>query len=124
MKIERIIYGMQTGDGKIFVVKTAGVNSLLTTQSFERIKKLTSADSHCYLHFPTERTLAYSIIIDVADKDPKHGGRTWVQNQTFLVSIKDFLDYTQSGKNPFAAFDALVQPSYSQFPQFFEAVNV
>lgn len=121
MKVERILYGMQTADGKIALLKTPGVNNLLSFKNIEYIRNLKPADSHRYLWFKTEQTIAYPIIIDVADKDPKHGGRTWVQNQTFLVNIHEFISHALSGKNP---FEALVQSEYERFPDEFNAVNV
>jgi|WetSurMetagenome_2_1015567.scaffolds.fasta_scaffold189616_1 hypothetical protein len=124
MKIERILYGMQTSDGKIAFLKTSGVNTLLQFKSIEYIRTLKPKDSKQRLYFKTEGTLAYPYVVEVADKHPDHGGRTWVQNQTFLVTINDFLDYVQAGKNPFQIFEGLIQQSYEQFPQFFEAVNV
>jgi len=124
MKIERILYGMQTKDGKIDKIKTAGVNNLLTLQNQEKIRILKPTDSHQYLWFKTEQTIAYPIIIDVADKDPKHGGRTWVQNQTFLVNIHEFFTYVQSGKNPFEAFNQAYLGELEVFPDNFNALTV
>jgi hypothetical protein len=122
MKVERILYGMQTVDGKIAMLKTAGVNNLLTFKNIEYIRNLKPADSRRYLWFKTEQTIAYPVIIDVADKDPKHGGRTWVQNQTYLVNIHDFLAHIiNGGGNP---FEQLIQPELEQFPEFFEPVNI
>jgi hypothetical protein len=121
MKIERILYGMQTADGKIALLKTPGVNNLLTFKNIEYVKNLKPADSHRYLWFKTEQTIAYPVIIEVADKDPKHGGRTWVQNQTFLVNIHEFLNYALSGKNP---FEVLIQPELEKFPDQFDPVTV
>jgi len=121
MKIERILYGMQTGDGKIAMLKTQGVNNLLSFKSQETIRKLKPADSHRYLWFKTEQTIAYPVIIEVADQDPKHGGRTWVQNQTFLVNIHEFLEYTLNNGNPFTK---ILLPEQEKFPDGFEAVTV
>ena len=122
MKVERILYGMQTADGKIALLKTAGVNNLLSFPSQEVIRNLKPQDSHRYLWFPTECTIAYPVVVEVADKDPKHGGRTWVQNQTFLVNIHEYLTHTLcSSSNP---FEALIKPEYDRFPEHFEALNV
>jgi hypothetical protein len=121
MKIERILYGMQTADGKIALLKTAGVNNLLSFKNIEYIKNLKPTDSRRYLWFKTEQTVAYPIIIDVADKDPKHGGRTWVQNQTFLVNIHEFLAHALSNGNPFELF---VLPELGKFPEDFTALTV
>jgi hypothetical protein len=121
MKIERILYGMQTGDGKIALLKTAGVNNLLSFKNIEYIKNLKPADSRRYLWFKTEQTIAYPIIIEVADKDPKHGGRTWVQNQTFLVNIHEFLTYALSNGNP---FETHILGEQSTFPDTFNPITV
>jgi hypothetical protein len=122
MKVERILYGMQTGDGKISLLKTAGVNNLLSFKNLEYIRNLKTKDSRQYLWFKTEQTIAYPIIIDVADKDPKHGGRTWVQNQTYLVNIHEFISHVLgNGGNP---FEKLVMPELEKFPDSFESINV
>lgn len=119
MKVERYLYGMQTANGKIEIVKTSGVNNLLTSKSQESIRKLTVEDSRKYLWFKTEQTVAYPVVIEVSDK--LDGGRTWVQNQTFLVNIHEFISYALAGKNP---FEALVQSEFERFPDEFNAVNV
>jgi len=121
MKVERIIYGMETASGKIRLLKTSGVNDLLTFQNIDYIRNLKPADSGRYLWFKTEQTIAYSIIIEVADQHPDHGGRTWVQNQTFLVNIHDFLSHFITSNNPFTAF---ILPELEVFPEDFVAINV
>jgi hypothetical protein len=122
MKIERILYGMQTGDGKIELLKTSGVNSLLSFKSQDIIRNLKPKDSGKYLWFKTEQTIAYPIIIDVADKDPKHGGRTWVQNQTFLINIHEFLSYVlNNNENPLNAY---VLPEQEKFPEQFDSIII
>jgi hypothetical protein len=122
MKVERILYGMQTSDGKIALLKTSGVNNLLSFKNQEYIRNLKPADSHRYLWFKTEQTIAYPVIVDVADQDPKHGGRTWVQNQTYLVNIHEFISHVLS--NGGNIFERLVQPEYTKFPDAFEALTV
>jgi hypothetical protein len=113
---------MQTADGKIAMLKTAGVNNLLTFKNIEYVRNLKPSDSRRYLWFKTEQTIAYPVIIDVADKDPKHGGRTWVQNQTYLVNIHDFLTHIINGSgNP---FEQLITPELEQFPESFEPINI
>lgn len=121
MKVERILYGMQTADGKISFCLTSGVRSMLSQRSIDYIRNLKPQDSKKYLWFKQEQTIAYPVIYDVADTDPKHGGRTWIQNQTFLVSIHDFISYVLDNGNPFAS---LVQPELSTFPDFFEPINI
>ena len=122
MKIERILYGMQTADGKIDMKLTNGVRNILASKNIEYIRQLKPADSNKYLWFKTEQTIAYPVIVEVADKNPTHGGRTWVQNQTFLVNIHDFIShFLGNGSNP---FNALIQPELEKFPDVFDAVNV
>ena len=122
MKIERILYGMQAANGKISLLKTSGVNNLLSYKNIEYIKKLKPEDSYKYLWFKQEQTIAYPVIIDVADKDPKHGGRTWVQNQTYLVNIHEFITYfLNNGSNPFQQF---ILPEQDVFPDNFEPLNI
>ena len=122
MKVERILYGMETATGKIALLKTPGVNNLLTFKNQEYIRNLKPQDSNQYLWFKTEQTIAYPVIITVADQDPKHGGRTWVQNQTFLVNIHEFISHTLgNGGN---IFEKLVSPEYQQFPDDFNALQV
>ena len=122
MKIERILYGMETTTGKIALLKTPGVNNMLSFKNIEYIRNLKPADSHRYLWFKTEQTIAYPVIIDVADQDPKHGGRTWVQNQTFLVNIHEFISHVLcNGGN---MFEKLVMPEYQFFPDDFNTLDV
>ena len=122
MKVERILYGMQTHDGKIMLLKTPGVNNLLTFKNIEYIKGLKPADSKSYLWFKTEQTIAYPVIYEVADQDPKHGGRTWVQTQVFLVNIHDYLTYTLSGSN--TPFTNYILPELDKFPEFFDPIQI
>jgi hypothetical protein len=124
MKIERILYGMQTSDGKILMLKTPGLSSLLASKSVEYIRNLKPEDTRKRLWFRTEQTVVYPIIISVTDKDPRHGGRTWVQTQAFATDINGFMDYVQAGKNPFEAFESLVASEYERFPDSFMAVTV
>jgi hypothetical protein len=122
MKVERILYGMQTGDGKIELLKTSGVNSLLSFKSQDLIRNLKPKDSGKYLWFKTEQTIAYPVIIEVADKDPKHGGRTWVQNQTFLINIHEFLSHILN--NSFNPLEAYVLPEQETFPEQFDPIII
>jgi hypothetical protein len=121
MRIERILYGMQTSDGRIISKYTDGVMRMLQPKSRDIIKGLKPEDSHRYLWFKTEQTLAYPVIIEVTDKDPSHGGRTWVQNQTFLVNIHDFINhYLTTASNPFTQH---LLPEQEKFPDVFEPLN-
>jgi hypothetical protein len=103
MKVERIVCGMQTADGKIKMLMTPGVRQLLTQKSIDTIRSLKVEDSHHYFWFPTEQAIAYSIVIQVQDKQPlEKGRRTWTQNQTFIVGIHDFIQHHLNGEsNPF-----------------------
>ena len=122
MKVERVLYGMQTSDGKIWLRLTDGARELLTQKSLDYLRQLRPKDSGKYLWFKTEQTIAYPIVYTVQDKDPEHGGRTWVQNQTFLVGIHDFLThYLNNGANPFGS---LVLPELEEFPEFIEPLNI
>ena len=124
MKIEQILYGMQTSDGKILKLKTPGVDALLTLKSQETIRQLKPVDSKKYLWFRTEQTFVFPFIIEVADKDPKHGGRTWVQNQTFLMGIHDFFSLVQQGQNPFAIIESNYLGELEKFPESFNSLNI
>jgi hypothetical protein len=122
MKIERILYGMQTSDGKILSKYTDGVLKLLQPKSRESIKALQISQSRKPLWFKTEQVLAYPIIIEVEDKHPDHGGRSWVQNQTFLVHLTDFLEYAlNNGSNP---FEKLTMGELDKFPESFDSLEV
>lgn len=122
MKVERILYGMQTADGRIDLLLTAGVRSILTQKSIEYLKQLKPVDSNRYLWFKAEQVIAYPIIRDVTDQDPKHGGRTWVQTQVFLVNIHDYLTYTLSGSN--TPFTNYILPELEKFPEFFDPIQI
>lgn len=124
MKIERILCGMQTIDGKIFTKYSPGAKDALQPKSRERIKQLRPEDSFKALWFPTEQTLSYSIVILVVDKDPEHGGRDWYQNQTFLVNIHEFIACVQTGKNPFELFKANAFGELETFPETLTALTV
>lgn len=125
MKIERLIYGMQTADGKILMPFSEGVRDLLTQKSIDHIRMLKPHDSRRYLWFKTEQTLAYSVIVEVQDKrSDSDGHRTWVQNQTFLMNIHDFFRCSQQGVNPFQVFEQNLQPEMEVFPEVLSPLNV
>ena len=122
MKIERLLYGMQTSDGKIELRLTPGVRNLITQKNIDYIKNLKPKDSGKPLWLKTEQAIAYPVIIEVADKHPDHGGRTWVQNQTFLVGIHDFISHViNNGSNPFQPY---VLPEQEKFPESFDPISV
>ncbi len=91
--IERIFYGMV--NGKITMDKTPGVNTLLSDKSIEYIRNLGVEASDRYLYFKQEQVIAYPKIIPVFDEDSK---RSWVQNETRLMSVHDFLEASNVGK--------------------------
>lgn len=124
MKVERLLYGMQTGDGKIFTKLSEGAYSLLEPKSRDSLKALRVEDTKKYRWFKTEQTLVYSVIIKVACKDPSQGGREWVQNESFLVNIHDFFSYVQQGKNPFEVFEANLFGELEKFPDSISSLNV
>lgn len=114
MKIECILCGMQTSNGKILAKYTDGVVDMLMPKSRDVVKSWRVQDSRKPKIFKTEQVLAYPVIIEVADKDPAHGGRTWIQNQTYLVNIPEFIIHTlNNGGNP---FESLVLPELEVFP--------
>ena len=124
MIVERILYGMQTADGKIFTKYSneSRIQQMLMPKSRALIHSLKPKDSGKYLWFKTEQTIAYPIIREVTDQHPDHGGRTWVQNQTFLVGIHDFLThYLNNSANP---FESLMLPELEEFPEFIEPLNI
>jgi hypothetical protein len=123
MKIERFLYGMQTADGKILMLMTPGVRGMLSQASIDFIRKLQPQDSYKYLWFREEQVIAYPVVITVTDeRDPKKGKRTWVQNQTYLVNIHDYLTHTLgNGGN---VFTPLLHGELEVFPEFFDPVNV
>jgi hypothetical protein len=124
MKVERIICGMQKKDGKILSKYSNGILDVLHPKSRDKIKSLEAKDNETYLWFKTEQILTYSLIRNVSCSDPDQGGRTWPQNQTFLVNIHDFILYVKEGKNPFDAFKSLMQPEFDMFPEIREVLTV
>jgi hypothetical protein len=124
MKVERLLYGMQTANGKILTKYTDGVSSMLQPKSRDSIKALKPADSGKCKWFKTEQIIVYPIIIEVAVKDPSQGGRTWVQTQAFLTSLRDFIDYTAEGGNPFTVFNSNILPELELFPDQINPITV
>jgi hypothetical protein len=122
MKIERILCGMQTADGKIITKYSSGIIDLLQPKSRDKIKALKVEDSKNPLWFPTEKVLAYPVIIKVVAKDPSQGGRDWVQNQTFIVKPLELFAYLlNNGANP---FNGLVMPELDKFPESFDSITI
>jgi hypothetical protein len=123
LKIERILYGMQTGDGKIRQYESPGVRKLVSQKSINNITRLKPEDSGKYLWFRTEQTVAYPVIIEVVDKNPNHGGRTWVQNQTFLFNIHELFQhiFLNDNTNMLAPY---ILPALAEFPESFETIYI
>jgi len=126
MKIERLLFGMQTADGKILAKYTSGVLSMLQPKSRQSIQALTAKDNGKKQIFPTEQVIAVSIIRNVAVKDPKQGGKTFHQNQTFLTTKADFINhYLTTGTKPFMAIvEENLLSELEKFPESFEPINV
>jgi hypothetical protein len=114
MKIERFFYGMI--DGKIYQFKTDYLRAVLSDKNFEALRNVTEEDSDKYLWFPSQQLVALPRIITVADKD----GRTWVQNQTLLIGIHDYLHMT----NPSKHLSGFFVPELTEVPEVFEPLEV
>jgi len=113
MKVERIFYGMV--NGKIDMLTTDGVRNLISYKNLEYIRNLTPADSGKHLWLKTEQTVAFPAIIEVEDND----GRTWVQNQTFLVNIHDYLEATAK-----KIFTPYIMPKLTEIPASFDPIII
>lgn len=114
MRIQRFLYGMF--DGKICLLKTDGVNNILSDTNFQKLRKLTPEDSDKYLWLPTEQVVALPHIETVEDDD----GRTWVQNQTLLIPIHDYIQLT----NPIQLLSKFFLPVLAEVPKSLEPLEV
>lgn len=114
MKIERFLYGMI--DGKIYLLKTNGVNKLLSDKNFQYLRNLKEEDSDKYLWLPTEQVIALPHIKTVSDDN----GRTWVQNQTLLIPIHDYIKLTK----PHEIFHKFFESVLNKPPEVFERIKV
>ena len=124
MKIERLFYGMYTATGKIDqLMSSYRVRNLISARNIEYIKELKPSDSRKYMWLPTEQTIAYPIIIEVEDKRKGKGGRSWVQNQTFIMSIHDYIMATQD-HSFLSLVEPHVLPELEEAPSSFDAINV
>ena len=113
MKIERFFYGMV--DGKIILLKTDRVNEILSDANFQFLRKLTADDVNEWW-LPAEQIVALSHIETVNDDN----GRTWVQNQTLLIPIHDYIKLTK----PHNLFHRFFDPVILDTPKTFEALNI
>ncbi len=92
---------------KIILLKTEGV-------SFQFLRKLTPQDNNLWW-LPTEQIVAVSNVHEVNDNN----GREWVQNETFLIPIHDYLNLTK----PHELFKNLFMATITEQPEKFEAVE-
>jgi len=114
VKVERFLYGL-IGD-KIYLLKTDDVNDILSPKNLEILRNLTEEDSDKYLWLPTEQLIALPHIIKVSDDN----GRTWVQNQTLLITIHDYLQFT----DPHHLFKKYFLPRLTHLPEKFEPLEI
>ena len=113
MKIERFFYGMI--NGKIYLSKTDGVTKILSDQNFQFLRKLTPKDNDQWW-FPVEQVISVSHIEEVDDDD----GRTWVQNQTLLIQIYDYIELTK----PTELFQNFFEPILDAPPEKLKPINM
>jgi len=114
MKIERFRYGMF--DGKILLEKTDGVNAILTDKNFQRLRNLTEADNEKYLWLPTEQLIAFPHITMAEDK----AGRTFVQNETLLIGIHDYIRLS----NPNRLLSPYFNGEWKTIPEKLEPIKI
>lgn len=114
MKIERFFYGMI--DGKIRLLKTNGLNAILTDKNFQRLRTLTEQDSDKYLWLPSEQLVAFPHITTVSDGD----GRTFVQNETLLIGIHDYIQLS----NPKLLLYAYFSSEWKEIPDKLEPLTI
>lgn len=112
--MERFVYGMF--NGKIYLLKTEGVDNILSNKNFHYLKNLTEEDNNKYLWLPTEQLVAVPHITTVEDQD----GRTWVQNQTLLIKIHDYLQLT----NPHLLLSKFFLSLTNELPENFDPIIV
>jgi hypothetical protein len=114
MKIERFIYGMF--NDKILLLKTDGLNQVLSDRNFQRLRNLTPEDSDKYLWLPTEQLIALPHIKTVEDKN----GRTFVQNETLLIRIHDYIHLS----NPNQLLSPFFNGNWEKIPEKLEPINI
>ena len=103
-------------NGKIRLLKTEGVDNIISRKNFYYLKNLTETDNNKYLWLPTEQVVAVPQIRRVEDKD----GRTWVQNQTLLIKIHDYLQLTI----PHLTLAQFFLPLSDELPESFNPIIV
>ena len=89
---------------------------MLSEKNFQYLRNLKEEDCDKYLWLPTEQIIALPHIITVTDDN----GRTWVQNQTLLIKIHDYLQLT----DPYKLFSKFFLPSLGDLPENFEPIEI
>jgi len=113
MKIERFFYGMV--NGKIILLKTKRVNEILSDENFQFLRRLTPNDNKQWW-LPAEQIITLSHIEEINDGD----GRAWVQNQTLLIPIQDYIKLTK----PHEIFCRFFEPALHELPKTFESITL
>lgn len=113
MKIERFFYGMV--DSKIILLKTKRVNEILSDENFQFLRNLTPEDNNQWW-LPAEQIVALSHIEAVDDDN----GRTWVQNQTLLIPIRDYIKLTK----PHEIFHRFFESVLDKAPEVFDPITI
>jgi len=103
-------------NGKIYLFTTNGVSDLLSDKNFQKLRTLREEDSDKYLWLPTEQVVAFPHIVTVEDQN----GRTWVQNETLLIKIHDYIQLT----NPNHLLSKFFSIPYETLPEKFEPLKV
>ncbi len=119
MKVERVFYGMV--NGKIDELTTAGARNLISYKNLEYLRTLKPEEFRKgkHLWMPTEQTVAYVVAREVVDKREGKGGRSWVQIQTFLVNIHDYLESTAK-----QVFEPYIMPELEEWPRQFDPIII
>lgn len=112
--IEQFLYGMF--QGKISLLKTDGVNKILSDKNFQILRNLKMEDSDKYLWLPTEQIVALPRIVNVEDSN----GRSWVQNHTILIPIHEYIQQT----DPKKIFSKFFLPPLEEIPKNLEPIKV
>ncbi len=113
MKVERFFYGMVKG--KIVLLKTDGLNQILSDESFQFLRKLVPTDNNQWW-LPTEQIVAVSHVEEIDDDN----GRTWVQNQTLLIPILNYIQLTK----PYTILHEFFEPIMQEAPTTFNPVEI
>lgn len=102
-------------DGKIVLLKTDRVSQILSDANLQFLRKLTLVDASEWW-FPIEQVVSVSRIEKVNDGD----GRTWVQNQTLLIPIHDYIELTK----PRETFQQYFEATLTKLPETYEPIEV